>query len=101
LLTASGKIERTSGPGQEVFGRALSDGLARRSCRTTFAMIGDRHLSVGVTLRAVQGDGELFKGRDRRPLWISYSRDDHGALRYDFQDSRSVGPFNRLQIVPP
>lgn len=101
MLTASGKIERTNGPGQEVFDRALSDRLARGSSKAAFAMIGDRHPSVGVPLSAAQGDGELFKGRDRGPLSISYSRDDHGALRYDFHDSRSVGPFNRLQIVPP
>jgi hypothetical protein len=101
LLTASGKIERTNGPGQEVFDRALCDGLARGSSKAAFAMIGDRHPSVGVPLSAAQGDGELFKGRDRGPPSISCSRDDRGALRYDFHDSRSVGPFNRLQIVPP
>jgi hypothetical protein len=101
LLTASGKIEQTNGPEREVFDGALSNGLARGSFRETLAMIGERRLTVGVPLRAVQGDGDLFKGRDRGPLWISYSRDDHGTLRYDFQDSRSVGPFNRLQIVPP
>jgi hypothetical protein len=101
LLTASGKIEQTNGPGREVLDGALSNGLARGSSRAAFAMIGDRDPSVGVPLRAVKWDGELFKGRERGPLSISYSRDDHGALRYDFHDPRSVGPFNRLQIVPP
>src|SRR4051812_3245036 len=67
LLTASGKIEQTNGPGREVFDRALSDRPARGSLRATFAMIGERHLSMGVPLRAVQGDRELFKRRDRRP----------------------------------
>jgi hypothetical protein len=48
LLTASGKIEQTNGPEREVFDGALSNGLARGSFRETFAMIGERRLTVGV-----------------------------------------------------
>jgi hypothetical protein len=52
-------------------------------------------------LIATSVDGNLLKVLDKRPLWIVYPRDDHGALRDDIHDSRWIRPLNWLQIVPP
>jgi hypothetical protein len=103
LLTASGNVEWTNAPGQARFDRAMLEALGTASF-TTGSAWNDHEIKMPLTdlqyepLLAMRIDGQELKVRDKKPLWIVYSRDAHKVVREPLIDSRWVWQLNRLHV---